>query len=137
MGKYSNILYSNLREIANQALNELKSYGLNEFKNSLNSNGVLPGGIKKNVNGFIKQINDDKSINGTIGLLEFNLNKLVKVMNKVEAYQNKEEEYNDFKSCMDDEDSGDRRKLKRLKKELQNCETAVTNELNKTRSSFF
>ena len=137
MSTYSSVRYDSLRAAANKALGELNSYSLNVIKNDLNALDVLPSDVKKNLNKSFKTVIEGTANKGSFALLKFNLEKLVKVCNKIEEYQAKEEEIREFEDSMDEDDSEDRRELKMLRKELTKIQQAITKELNKKKGTLF
>lgn len=131
MSTYSNIKYSSLKNQASIALQELNNYSLDSIQTQLSSNDTLPDEIRKKVITNIKKINSDKGIIGSIASLKIKLNRLIKICNKVENYQDKEDEIRRFERSMDDDDSSDRKHLRKLKKELSQIKNEIDNELNK------
>lgn len=132
MSTYSNIKYSSLRNQASTALQELNNYSLDSIQTQLSSNDALPDEIRKKVITNIKKINSDKGIIGSIAFLKIKLNRLIKICDKVEKYQDKEDEVRKFERSMDDDDSSDRKHLRKLKKELSQLKNGIDTELSKS-----
>lgn len=76
MGKYSNIDARNLKNVANNALNELAQYAFSDVKSDIDNSNVLVSDAKKNLLDAINDVIKDKKVNGSILNLAKNLNTL-------------------------------------------------------------
>lgn len=136
MGKYSNVNYAALEQAADVALNELVTYNFDQAKNSINMHGVMPKEVGSVAINSLKDIEKKDSLVGSFSMLKFNLNKLIKVAKKIEAYQDYEYEIELFKQRMDHDDDSDERKLKKMKNKLKEKEKDIDKAIEEKKGWF-
>lgn len=134
---YSNVDYRWLRDTAKSSLDALSSHSLDSVLNSLSGNNVLPSEIRSKVSQTVKDIHNNTSLKGSVAALKFNLNKLIQAADKIQKYQEKDQEIQRFVQKMDDEDEDDRRKLRKMKKELDSLKSSIDKILTKKQGSLF
>ena len=134
---YSKIDYKSLKQLAQNALNELSSYSLDSIETTLNSSNVLPAEIRKKVNSAFSDIRNSTTYKGSFVALKLNLKKLVDVSDEIKKYQDKETEIKNFKRTMDEEKTSHQRKLKRLKQELNDIKSSLDRTLGNQQSRYF